>query len=65
MNVFNYDGHASSLLPEGKNWQLVWNDEFDGTELDRTKWGGACSISGANPFPRLQQKAWSWTARAI
>jgi beta-glucanase (GH16 family) len=32
---------AKSLLPtlpDGKTWQLAWNDEFDGTELDRTKW---------------------------
>lgn len=26
-------------LPPGKEWKLVWSDEFDGTELDRTKWG--------------------------
>lgn len=37
MQQFNLDGHEPSLLPEG-NWKLVWNDEFDGTELDRTKW---------------------------
>jgi len=30
--------HAPSILPAGKKWKLVWNDEFDGTELDRTKW---------------------------
>jgi hypothetical protein vspiD_01210 len=30
--------HAKSLLPAGKQWKLVWNDEFDGTELDRSKW---------------------------
>ena len=30
-------GEAPSLLPRGK-WRLVWNDEFNGTELDRTKW---------------------------
>ena len=30
--------HAKSLLPAGKKWKLVWHDEFDGTELDRTKW---------------------------
>lgn len=22
----------------GNGWQLVWNDEFDGTEIDRDKW---------------------------
>lgn len=30
--------HAESLLPAEKNWKLVWNDEFDGTELDESKW---------------------------
>lgn len=24
--------------PTGKVWELVWHDEFDGTELDDTKW---------------------------
>lgn len=25
--------------PVEKGWQLVWSDEFDGTEIDRQKWG--------------------------
>ena len=25
-------------LPAGKEWKLTWNDEFDGTKLDETKW---------------------------
>ena len=25
-------------LPEGKSWNLVWNDEFDGSSLDKSKW---------------------------
>ena len=32
------EGHAASLLPKGKQWKLVWNDEFDGDTLDETKW---------------------------
>ena len=24
--------------PDNKNWVLAWSDEFDGTELDRSKW---------------------------
>jgi len=31
-------GRAASLLPSGKTWKLVWNDEFDGAKLDDTKW---------------------------
>jgi len=31
--------YVESQLPEGKQWRLVWHDEFDGTELDTTKWG--------------------------
>lgn len=31
-------GHEPSLLPAGCKWKLVWNDEFDGKELDRSKW---------------------------
>ncbi len=30
--------HKPSLLPSKKTWKLVWHDEFDGTELDRSKW---------------------------
>ena len=37
MKKFEIEGHEPSYLPEG-DWKLVWADEFDGTELDRTKW---------------------------
>ena len=30
--------HVESILPKGKKWKLVWHDEFDGTELDLSKW---------------------------
>lgn len=39
MQKFQLDNHADSFLPENKNWKLVWNDEFDGSELDTSKWG--------------------------
>lgn len=45
MNRFEIDGHEPSLLPEG-SWKLAWNDEFDGTELDRTKWTYRLSMMG-------------------
>ena len=25
-------------LPTGKEWKLIWSDEFDGQTLDETKW---------------------------
>ena len=30
-------GEEPSLVPAG-DWKLVWNDEFNGTELDKSKW---------------------------
>ena len=38
MKEYIVENHEPSLLPEGKEWKLVWNDEFDGNELDTTKW---------------------------
>ena len=31
-------GAAASLLPAGRKFRLVWNDEFDGDRLDDSKW---------------------------
>ena len=31
-------GEAVSLLPPGKRFKLVWNDEFNGNSLDTSKW---------------------------
>ena len=31
-------GEAESLLPAGRQFRLVWNDEFDGDRLDESKW---------------------------
>ena len=45
MKDFAVRDHEPSLLPDG-NWKLVWNDEFDGTELDRTKWDYRLSMMG-------------------
>ena len=39
MQRFQVKDHADSFLPESKKWNLVWSDEFDGTELDQSKWG--------------------------
>ncbi len=45
MQKFQVEDHEYSLLPDGK-WKLVWNDEFDGTELDRSKWDYRFSMMG-------------------
>ena len=37
MKKYEIENHAPSYLPEGE-WTLAWADEFDGDELDRTKW---------------------------
>lgn len=52
MKEFKVENHASSLLPEGKEWELVWSDEFDGTELDTTKWDYRLHMMGK------RHKAW-------
>lgn len=39
MQAFSLMGHEQSLLPEGYGWNLVWNDKFDGDEIDTSKWG--------------------------
>ena len=49
MEKFEVANHEPSFLPEGE-WKLVWADEFDGTELDETKWLYRTSFWG-RPFP--------------
>lgn len=46
MQEYKVDKHESSLLPDGKDWKLVWADEFDGTELDRSKWANRTTMMG-------------------
>ena len=38
-NVVAVEGREASLRPKGKNFKLIWNDEFDGERLDDSKWG--------------------------
>ena len=56
MRTFELDGHEPSLLPDG-NWKLVWNDEFDGTELDRSKWDFRLSM--------MNKRHPAWTDRGV
>ena len=50
-------GHEPSLLPKGRRFRLVWNDEFDGTELDRSKW--------AYRLCMMQKRHPAWTDQAV
>jgi len=55
-NEYAVKGHHSSLLPQGE-WDLVWSDEFDGKELDRSKWDFRLSMMG---------KRWeAWSDEAV
>ena len=49
---YEVQGHEPSLLPEGR-WELVWADEFDGSELDRSKWDFRRAMMG------LEWPAWT------
>ncbi len=49
MKKFEVNGHEPSFLPDGE-WKLAWSDEFDGTELDHTKWDFRLNFWG-KPFP--------------
>ena len=55
MKTFQVNQHADSFLPEDKNWKLVWNDEFDGTELDHSKWGFRLNFWGKR-FPAFTEE---------
>ena len=56
MRIFEVNDHEPSLLPEG-DWSLIWSDEFDGTELDRTKWDYRLAMMG---------KTWpAWTDKGV
>ena len=38
VSVSAVEGREPSLLPKGRSFRLVWNDEFDGDRLDESKW---------------------------
>ena len=46
MQIFEVKGHEPSLLPDGKHWRSIFSDEFDGVELDCTKWDYRLSMMG-------------------
>lgn len=48
-------GHAVSLLPADRKWNMIWNDEFDGDRLDETKWMYRLNFWG-KPHPAFSDK---------
>ena len=38
MVKYEVKNHAPSYLPDGYEFELDWSDEFDGNELDTSKW---------------------------
>lgn len=45
MKKYEVEAHEPSLLPDGE-WKMVWSDEFDGRELNTSKWDYRLSMMG-------------------
>ncbi len=56
MKKFEVKNHEDSLLPDG-DWELVWADEFDGKELDTSKWDYRLSM--------MNKKHPAWTDKGV
>ncbi len=57
MKEFRVSNHASSYLPEGYDFTLVWSDEFDGNAVDSEKWDyRLCMMGKRHP---------SWTDKGV
>lgn len=52
MKKYTVKDHEYSIIPDGE-WELTWSDEFDGTELDRSKWDYRMSMM------QLEHPAWT------
>ena len=48
--VVAVEGREPSLLPQGKKFKLVWNDEFDGDRLDVSKWSYRTNFWGQRAY---------------
>ncbi len=46
MKQFNVENKVPSILPDGE-WKMVWHDEFDNGQLDRTKWDFRYNMMGS------------------
>ena len=59
--VVTLEGREASLLPPGKKFKLVWNDEFDGDRLDASKWSYRTNFWGQQfVSPQLQTGELLW-----
>ncbi len=57
MNFYEVKDHAPSILPDGRKFKLVWADEFDGDELDTSKWDYR--------FSMMQRVHPAWTDKGV
>ncbi len=57
--VTSVPNEEPSLLPKGRNFQLVWHDEFNGDRLDASKWGYRTNFWGRRfeAFATPEQRA--------
>ena len=51
-------GEAPSLLPAGRTFRLVWNDEFSGDALDMSKWSYRTNFWGKRA-PWFAKSIWT------
>jgi len=51
---FGTPGTNTAAEPPGAEWKLVWNDEFDGKEIDTAKW----SFDTGNGFYNYEANTW-------
>lgn len=49
MKEYKVEGQVSSYLPEGAEYKLIFSDEFEGEQLDRSKWDFRLNFWG-KPF---------------
>ena len=57
MVKYDVKNHAPSYLPDGYEFELDWSDEFDGNELDTSKWDyRLCMMGKRHP---------SWTDKGV
>lgn len=51
-NDFPVEQDFLPAAPDGKKWELIWNDEFEGSELDTLKWEHVSWVAPGEDQPR-------------